>query len=301
MAKDYYRVLGIQRDATDEEIKKAYRKLALKFHPDKNPDSNAEERFKEIGRAYEVLSDKKKRDTYDRYGEDGLRQGGSSSSRTTTFTNQHSYGDGRAYDGYQNITPEELFSMFFGGGLGSANFTSRRWQSQSSHRPRQYTYNNSHHSQQHQAGTDGSSNTQQEVSPGLNLLVQLLPVLVLISLSLASYWLQTDPPYSLHPTTKYLFRRQIEKYGIEYYVRDDFEKQYRGQDLRRVESQVFEDYLYELRNRCLREKNYKENMLYRAQYVYFSEKLLEEARNIKTASCTQYEKLRPHLRHGLYT
>lgn len=302
MSKDYYKILGIHREATDEEIKKAYRKLALKFHPDKNPDSNAEERFKEIGRAYEILSDKKKRDTYDRYGEDGLRPGGgsSSSSRTTTFT-RYQYGDGQAYEaGYQNITPEEIFSMFFGGGLGSANFTSRRWQSANSHRQRHYhsTNHNNHH---HHSDADGHSNVHQEPNPGLNLLVQLLPVLVLISLSLASYWLQTDPPFSLHPTTKYIFRRQIEKYGIEYYVRDDFEKQYRGQDLRRVESQVFEDYVYELRNRCLREKNYKENMLYRAQYVYFSEKLLEEARNIKTASCTQFEKLRPHLRHGLYT
>lgn len=303
MAKDYYRTLGIQRDATDEEIKKAYRKLALKFHPDKNSDSNAEEKFKEIGRAYEVLSDKKKRDTFDRYGEDGLRPGGvgsgSSGSSRTTFTTSYGYGggDGRAFE--SNITPEEIFNMFFNGGLASGGFTSRRWQSTNSYRQRQHHHssnNNNHHagSQHH----DGQH--QQEVSPGLNLLVQLLPVLVLISLSLASYWLQTDPPYSLHPANKYIFRRTIEKYGIEYYVKEDFEKQYRGQELRRVESQVFEDYIYELRNRCLREKNYKENMLYRAQYVYFSDKLLQEARNLKTPSCTSYEKLRPHIRHSLY-
>lgn len=297
MAKDYYKTLGLQRDATDEEIKKAYRKLALKFHPDKNSDSNAEERFKEIGRAYEVLSDKKKRDTFDRYGEDGLRPGGvgsgSSGSSRTTFTTSYGYGggDGRAFEG--NITPEEIFNMFFNGGLASGSFTSRRWQSNNSHRQRHYHSSNNHHHSQH----DGQ---QQEVSPGLNLLVQLLPVLVLISLSLASYWLQTDPPYSLHPATKYIFRRTIEKYGIDYYVKEDFEKQYRGQDLKRVESQVFEDYIYELRTTCLKERNYKENMLYRAQYVYFSERLLEEARNLKTPSCSKYEKLRPHLRHSLY-
>lgn len=294
MAKDYYRVLGIQRDATDEEIKKAYRKLALKFHPDKNSDANAEEKFKEIGQAYEVLSDKKKRDIFDRYGEEGLRPGGGSSggsSRTTFTTYGYGSADGRAFE--SNITPEEIFNMFFNGGLASGSFTSRRWQSTNSHRQRHHHSSSNHGANHH----DGE---QQEVSPGLNLLVQLLPVLVLISLSLASYWLQTDPPYSLHPTTKYIFRRQIEKFGIEYYVKEDFEKQYRGQDLKRVESQVFEDYLYELRNRCLREKNYKENMLYRAQYVYFSDRLLEEARSIKTPSCTQYEKLRPHLRHSLY-
>lgn len=301
MGKDYYKTLGIQRDASDEEIKKAYRRLALKFHPDKNPDTNAEEKFKEIGRAYEILSDKKKRDTYDRYGEEGLRPGGSSgsSSRATTTTYSYGYGgntEGRAYESH--LTPEEIFNMFFSGGLGSGGFTSRRWQSAgNSHHRTRYSHSNHHHQNNN---ADGNSGEQQEVSPGLNLLVQLLPVLVLISLSLASYWLQTDPPYSLHPTTKYIFRRHIEKYGIEYYVKDDFERQYRGKDLERLESQVFEDYLYELRNRCLREKNYKDNMLYRAKYVYFSEKLLDDAQNIKTPSCTQYEKLRPHLRQGIY-
>lgn len=300
MAKDYYRTLGVSKEATEEEIKKAYRRLALKYHPDKNSDANAEEKFKEIGSAYEVLSDKKKRDIYDRYGEEGLRPGGLSnggSSRTTTTFTSYGYGntDGRAFEG--NITPEEIFNMFFNGGFASGSFSRRGWQT-NSHRQRHHHSSNSHHSNNHQSG--GQHGDQQEVSPGLNLLVQLLPVLVLISLSLASYWLQTDPPYSLHPTTKYIFRRHIEKFGIEYYVKEDFEKQYRGQDLKRVESQVFEDYLYELRNRCLREKNYKDSMLYRAQYVYFSEKLLEEARNMKTPSCKRYEELRPHLRQTLY-
>lgn len=73
MGKDYYKTLGIQKGASDEDIKKAYRKLALKYHPDKNKAAGAEEKFKEIAEAYEVLSDKKKRDVYDRYGEDGLK------------------------------------------------------------------------------------------------------------------------------------------------------------------------------------------------------------------------------------
>lgn len=293
MGKDFYRILCINKDASDEEIKKAYRKLALKFHPDKNSDANAEEKFKEIGQAYEVLSDKKKRDTYDRYGEEGLRPGGggggSGSSRTTFTSYGYGNGDGRAFE--SDITPEEIFNMFFNGGA----FTSRRWQSNNSHRRTQF-HSNNHHTNHH---ANHHNQQGEDVSPGLNLLVQLLPVLVLISLSMASYWLQTDPPYSLYATSKYVFRRQLEPYGIPYFVKDDFEKQYRGSDLQRIESQVFEDYLHELRTKCLREKNYKENMLHRAYYVYYNnEKLIEEAKNIKTPSCTQYEKIRAQLRNS---
>ena len=67
--KDYYKILGVERSASEEDIRKAYRKLAMKYHPDRNPnDKEAEERFKEINEAYEVLSDQEKRKKYDAYG-----------------------------------------------------------------------------------------------------------------------------------------------------------------------------------------------------------------------------------------
>mmetsp|Transcript_22563 Transcript_22563/g.42406 ORF Transcript_22563/g.42406 Transcript_22563/m.42406 type:complete len:360 (+) Transcript_22563:2-1081(+) len=71
---DYYKTLGVTKKSTDKEIKKAYRKLSLQYHPDKNKEPGASEKFSEIARAYEVLSDEEKRDTYNRYGEDGLKQ-----------------------------------------------------------------------------------------------------------------------------------------------------------------------------------------------------------------------------------
>lgn len=73
MGKDYYKILGIPKTSKDDEIKKAYRKMALRYHPDKNKTIGAEEKFKEVAEAYEVLSDKKKRDIYDKYGEEGLK------------------------------------------------------------------------------------------------------------------------------------------------------------------------------------------------------------------------------------
>lgn len=110
MGKDYYAVLGVEKGANDDEIKKAYRKMALRYHPDKNKQENAEEQFKEIGEAYEVLSDKDKREVYDRYGEDGLRRGGgggggSTSSSGPTYSRTFSF---------HPMDPFDLFRTFFG-------------------------------------------------------------------------------------------------------------------------------------------------------------------------------------------
>ncbi|KAG2463014.1 DJB12 protein, partial [Polypterus senegalus] len=106
--KDYYEILGVSRDASDEDLKKAYRKLALKFHPDKNHAPGATEAFKAIGNAYAVLSNSEKRKQYDQFGEEkGHRHG-------------HSHTD--FHRGFEaEISPEDLFNMFFGGGFPSSN------------------------------------------------------------------------------------------------------------------------------------------------------------------------------------
>ena len=89
--RDYYEVLVVSREATEEEIKRSYRKLAVKFHPDKNPDDpHAEEKFKELGEAYEALSDPQKRAAYDQYGHNAFDprmragRGGGGTGRTTS-------------------------------------------------------------------------------------------------------------------------------------------------------------------------------------------------------------------------
>ena len=72
MGKDYYEILGLEKGATEEQIKKAYKKKALQFHPDKNKEHDSEDKFKEIAEAYEVLSDADKKSIFDNHGEEGL-------------------------------------------------------------------------------------------------------------------------------------------------------------------------------------------------------------------------------------
>uniref|UniRef100_UPI00398E73DF dnaJ homolog subfamily B member 5 n=1 Tax=Pristiophorus japonicus TaxID=55135 RepID=UPI00398E73DF len=104
MGKNYYNILGISSEANEDEIKKAYRKMALKFHPDKNKEPNAEEKFKEVAEAYEVLSDPKKRSIYDQYGEEGLKAGGASTGCPGNTFHYTFHGD-----------PHATFASFFGG------------------------------------------------------------------------------------------------------------------------------------------------------------------------------------------
>ncbi|KAE8717387.1 DnaJ-like protein subfamily B member 6-A [Hibiscus syriacus] len=113
MGVDYYKILQVDRNAKDEDLKKAYRKLAMKWHPDKNPNNKkeAEAKFKQISEAYDVLSDPQKRAVYDQYGEEGLKgqvpppgeggfPGGADGGPTTFRFNTRS--------------PDDIFSEFFG-------------------------------------------------------------------------------------------------------------------------------------------------------------------------------------------
>ena len=104
MSKNYYEILGLSKNASEEEIKKAYKKMAIKHHPDKNPNNKeeSEKKFKEISEAYQVLSDPKKRDIYNNYGEEGLKHEGQMGGG----------GDGPHH------SAEDIFKMFFGGGAG---------------------------------------------------------------------------------------------------------------------------------------------------------------------------------------
>jgi molecular chaperone DnaJ len=126
--RDYYEILGVPKSATEAEIKSAYRKMALKFHPDKNKAADAEEKFKEINEAYQVLSDAKKRQTYDQFGHAAFDPASGMGGNPFTggfqqgpFTwTYNTSGGGNPFEGADFGDPFDIFESFFGGGFGQA-------------------------------------------------------------------------------------------------------------------------------------------------------------------------------------
>ncbi|VDN06866.1 unnamed protein product [Thelazia callipaeda] len=259
--KDYYEILNVKKTASEADLKREYRKLALQLHPDKCRAPGATEAFKALGNAYAVLSNKDKRAQYDLYGTEGPRR------RNSEYEDDFSeYDYARGFEA--EFTPEEIFNMFFGGGYPSAHLNRR-------HRGAQF------HFHQH-------SSTQQYQSPYAPIL-QLLPLFAVLLLGLIAQLMVGDPAFLLQRTGKYTEERLTRDFQVPYYVKADFLTNYRNK-ISQIEHQVEEEYISHLRMECYKEKNERETAIWRAR-TFGGADLWNQAQRMATPSCDRLNEI----------
>ncbi|GFG40481.1 hypothetical protein Cfor_06493 [Coptotermes formosanus] len=264
--KDYYEILGVTKDATDSDIRKAYKKLALQLHPDKNKCPGAAEAFKAIGNAAAILTDPAKREQHDLYGSDEHIQ----------QAQRHTRGGYREYDytrGFEaDITAEELFNMFSAGGLPNRNAYSRTG------------------GQRQRAKNHNQERTvwQQQWSWCTVFLV-LLPFLLLIVLPLTTSFFSSEPMYSLHASSEYPVQRKTRNLKVPYFIKESFRKELK-RTLQKFEKTVEEEYVRDMEHSCLSEKNYRETRIWKAR-IFGDRDLFQKAHNIPLPSCDKLHEL----------
>lgn len=283
--KGHYEALGVTRSATQIEIKKSYRKLALKLHPDKNSAPSAEAAFKAISSAFDTLSDPQKKDHYDQYGSDD-----------STGPNVR----GSPFDG-QQMHPEDIFEMFFNGGMHRrggprGNFQTFHFGGPPRRNPQNRDDNDA----------NGRGNPFAQ-------LLQFLPILLFLFLSFGgmgggpsssnygSYG-RNNLPYSFVQDSRYRIFKETTLLGenvhIPYYVPDNFALRYARtlEDLRDVERRVYSDYRGILENACQAEKDKKRREVNRFKSTKFKSPDAEQRERdkialLKTPSCEQLDEI----------
>jgi DnaJ family protein B protein 12 len=258
--KSHYEVLGVSKDATSDEIKKSYRKLALKFHPDKNSAPSSEGAFKAISTAFDTLSDPQKRDYYDQVGHDADATGGGG-------------GGGGGFPGggfyrsnMHEVSPEEIFNMFFqGAGPGFQSHFNRGGGGFSS-----FSFNDGRKRRGHQ-----HPNQQQAQPQQVNIfqqLLQFLPIIIMLLMTFSNYsGSYNQPIFSFVPQGSYQHERYTATRGIspdiKYYVNSEFLKTYptknkENETFRKIEKEVETEYKHYLQQKCSNEKAYSNNLKY---------------------------------------
>lgn len=229
--KDYYDVLGVDKSCLVEDIRRAYKKLSLKVHPDKNKAPGADEAFKIVSKAFKCLSNEESRLQYDQI---GLVE-------EFEFNHQSEMrrrGRRRARYGYfeDDLNPDEIFKSFFFGSQGNA------YQVPRAHRPSR------------NASQQGERDFH--VGRGLNFIAMLYFILVLVFLILICYPFP-EPDYSLQKTPTYQVLKVTENKGIEYFVKtSEFDHQFPqgSAELSKVENSVLQDYMSLLNRYCRMER-----------------------------------------------
>ncbi|KAJ1945800.1 Chaperone protein dnaJ [Linderina pennispora] len=290
---DYYAVLGVQKTATEVEIKKAYRKSALVFHPDKNTAPGADEAFKLVAQAFTVLSDADKRAYYDRYGVESRGTPSASAGGSNMF---HRAGGRPMAGGFeQEISPEDLFNMFFGGDFGQYGVQFGPGVRFQQRRGFPINMNQQRFRQQRANEDDGARATW----------LQFLPLLLLVFTYFAStiismlFGEEAPPAYAFQPTSQYSQVRVTQHRNVQYWVdSSEFSQSIvakKSSKLWQFELDVESQYISHLQLKCRRQMEDKRNKIHMAQGwfgVGGDKDKLREAEAIKLPACDELKRFR---------
>ncbi|XP_072954597.1 chaperone protein dnaJ 49-like [Typha angustifolia] len=242
--KDYYQILGLEKGCTVEDVRKAYRKLSLKVHPDKNQAPGAEESFKAVSKAFQCLSDDESRKRYDLVGTDEPSYG-----RAPTRHRSH------GFDGFHDadFDADEIFRNFFFSGMPPATTFHFR------------------------TGNMGARGMRESGNSNLRMLIQILPVLILL---LLNFLPSSDPIYSLSRSYPYEHKLQTPR-GVNYFVKPSkFEEDYPRQSPERIalEQRVEREYVGILTQNCRAELQRRQfGLSYQTPYCDMLQKFDTEA------------------------
>jgi len=278
--KDFYEILGVSKTSTEDEIKKNYKKLALKFHPDKNNEPGADEAFKKIAQAYDCLTNVEKRRKYDEFGNED--------------PDQH-YRHYRQYYS-EDISPEDIFGMFFGNAFFQEGPSRRR-----------YVYR-THRTDDGQGENRGRGQQQRNNGSFKYLpLLQFLPLLIIIISSFALNFQTEEPIFSLTRNYKFNIERRTTNLKLPFYVDHSFQGSIGGnrKKLVTLEENIERDFVKNLRNQCNSAKHSVSYLEQRARNNggAVREELLRQAKNIDLSSCDDLLKIKskfPHLLGNSY-
>lgn len=271
--KDFYDMLGVTKEVDDSGLKKAYRKLAQKAHPDKNKAPNSDECFKKISAAYDTLSNKEKRHRYDLGGHDDLFATDQAQEAGNQF---HRGGNGFTYYYSGNVDPNDIFFNFFQGGgfeeafgMGGTQQRQRQQQQQRRRRP-----------------ADENRKPQNLAQ----MIVQFFPIIVILSYLLQNPLFMKAQTYSFKQTNKFAYKRVTRNLNVQFFVAEDFFETHKD-DLRNVEQEIEVEYVQILRENCREEDHTQQNLKMYYTMTWSSREKEQQAHKIRNFRRPHCDKL----------
>ncbi|KAI4262627.1 MAG: hypothetical protein L6R42_002199 [Xanthoria sp. 1 TBL-2021] len=297
----FYEILGLEKSCSDAEVKKAYRKLSLLTHPDKNGYEGADEAFKLVSRAFQVLSDAEKKQKYDQFGGDpDSRFGSGSASTASPFSGfARTPGGGRGPMFEDEISPEELFNRFFGGG-GTGGGPFGGFDSAP-----QFVFNlgGGPGFRVHQFGggrprrrpREANGDPNQAPQSAGSVLSNLLPLLILFVLPLLSSIFSSSTPAGPSfrfdtPEPPYTMQRTTPRLMVDYYLNPAEVEDYSNRKLKDLDKRAESSYVTNLQYECQREIQTRNRMIDDAQGWFLPDaEKMRAARNFDMRSCRKLD------------